>query len=124
MIMSMHANVLKKSFVFGDNIAVVNGSTTPHAKIHKRHVALSFHRVREAIASKIVSYHFIKGEINPADILSKHWGHSKIWPTLKPFLGWNFTPKNLLWHFKQSATFKLSVSQILVPSIISPLSFK
>ena len=48
----------------------------------------SFHRVREAIAAKIVSYHFIKGVINPADILSKHWGHAKIWPTLKPLLFW------------------------------------
>ena len=80
--------IRKKSFMFGDNATVVNGSTTPHAKIHKRHVALSFHRVREAIAAKIVSYYFIKGTLNPADILSKHWGHTKIWPTLKPLLFW------------------------------------
>ena len=74
--------------MFGDNDTVVSGSMTPHAKIHKRHVALSFHRVREAIAAKIVSYHFIKGVINPADTLSKHWCHSKVWPILKPLLFW------------------------------------
>ena len=35
--------IRKKSFMFGDNITVVNGSTTPHAKIHKRHVAKALH---------------------------------------------------------------------------------
>ena len=64
--------------MFGNDITVVSRSITSHAKIYKRHVALSFHRVREAIAAKIVSYYFIKGMLNPADILSKHWSHSKI----------------------------------------------
>ena len=67
---------------------MVNGSTIPHAKMRKRHVALSFHRVREAAAAKIASYHFIKGSENPADILSKHWGHSKVWLVLKAILFW------------------------------------
>ena len=61
---------------------------TPHGKIHKRHVALSFHRVREAIAAKIISYHFIDGKDNPADVLSKHWAHNDIWPLLKAILFW------------------------------------
>ena len=26
--------------------------------------------------------------LNPADILSKHWGYSQIWPTLRPVLFW------------------------------------
>ena len=67
--------VRQKSYMFGDNRSVVDSSMTPHAKIHKRHVALSFHRIREAIAANIVDYFFIPGEINPADILSKHWGY-------------------------------------------------
>ena len=41
--------------MFGDNESVVNSSSKPHAKLHKRHNALSFHRVREAIAAKLVS---------------------------------------------------------------------
>ena len=28
----------------------------------------------------------IDGKDNPADILSKHWGHSKVWPQLKQLL--------------------------------------
>ena len=78
----------KLSYMFGDNDSVVNSSMTPFGKIHKRHVALSFHRVREAIAAKIISYQFINGKINPADILSKHWAHHNVWPTLKPLLFW------------------------------------
>ena len=45
-----------------------------HAKLHKRHNALSFHCVREAIASGYVDFHFLSGDDNPANILSKNWG--------------------------------------------------
>ena len=76
------------SYMFGDNKSVVDSSTQINAKLHKRHTMLSFHRVREAIASKMVNFVFINGEINPADILSKHWGYAQIWPQLKPLLFW------------------------------------
>ena len=90
------APIKTKSFMFGDNKSVVDSSMTPHAKIHKRHVALSFHRVREAIVAKIVGYHFINGNINPADVLSKHWGHSQVWPILQPLLFWQGDAAKLL----------------------------
>ena len=61
---------------------------TVHAKLHKRHTMLSFHRVREAIASKMLHFVHLRGEENPADILSKHWDYASIWPTLKPLLFW------------------------------------
>ena len=76
------------SYMFGDNKSVVDSSMNLHGKIHKRHVALSFYRVRESIAAKIVSYHFIDGKDNPADILSKHWAHNDIWPLPKAILFW------------------------------------
>ena len=75
-----------KSYMFGDNESVVNSSTRPHAKLHKRHNALSFHRVREAVAAGIVVYTFIDGDRNPADILSKHWAYGKIWGRLRSLL--------------------------------------
>ena len=76
----------EKTFMFGDNKPVVDGSMTPHAQLHKRHTALAFHRVREAVASKIVNFVHIDSKINPADMLSKHWGYQKVWPMLKPLL--------------------------------------
>ena len=74
--------------MFGNNGIVVNSSMTPHGKTHKRHAALSFHRVREAIADKIIACHLINGKINPVDVLSKHWAHYSVWPTLKSLLFW------------------------------------
>jgi hypothetical protein len=75
-----------KSYLFGDNESVVNSATQPHAKLHKRHNALSFHRVREAIASGHYVFTHIPGENNPADILSKHWGYGQVWHMLKTLL--------------------------------------
>ena len=72
------APIRNKSFIFGDNNTAVNESMIPHAKTHKRHAALSFHRVREAATAKIILHHFIKGSANPSNILSKYWGHSKV----------------------------------------------
>jgi len=57
---------------------------------------LSYHRVREAIASKIAAFIYIPGEINPADILSKHWGYSQIWSVLKPILFWEGDTADLI----------------------------
>jgi hypothetical protein len=51
---------------------------------------LSFHHIREAIASGIVGFFYIPGDINPADILSKHWGYSQIRELLKSLLFWKW----------------------------------
>ena len=80
--------IRNQDYMFGDNKSVVDSSTIPHGKLSKRHNALSFHRVREAIASKIVNFIHIPGTTNPADILSKHWGYSQIWNVLKSILFW------------------------------------
>ena len=72
--------------MFGDNESVVNSSVTPHSKLHKRHTALSYHKTRDAIAAGWLRFHHIPGEINPADILSKHWDYATIWPILQPIL--------------------------------------
>ena len=74
--------------MFGDNEAVVNSSIKPFAKLHKRHNLLSFHRVREAIASGMIVFRHLSGKFNPSDTLSKHWSHKDVWTTLRPLLFW------------------------------------
>jgi hypothetical protein len=69
-----------QSYVFGDDKTFINASSTPHAKLHKRHNVLSFHCVQEAVASKYVTIFHLPGEYNPADILSKHWAYAFVWP--------------------------------------------
>jgi hypothetical protein len=56
-----------------------SSSIGPHAKLHKRHNALSFHHVREAVTSKYVMIFHLPGKYNPADILSKHWAYALVW---------------------------------------------
>ena len=77
-----------KSYMFGDNRSVVTSSTIPNSTISKRHHLASYHRVREAIAAKFISFHWKDGKSNPADILSKHWEFATVWPLLKPVLFW------------------------------------
>ena len=72
--------------VFGDNESVINSAAIPHSKMHKRWVALSYHRVRWAVAAGIINIYHIAGKKNPADILSKHWDLPSVWNTMKPIL--------------------------------------
>ena len=66
-----------KAYMFGDK-SVVTSSTVPHSLLSKRHNILSYHRVREAIAAKILVFHWCDSSQNKSDILSKHWEFSKV----------------------------------------------
>ena len=76
--------------MFGDNESVVNSASVPHSKLHKRHNALSYHKVREAIAAGVIQFHHIFGDTNPADILSKHWDMPSVWNTLRSLMFWRW----------------------------------
>jgi hypothetical protein len=81
--------------LFGDNQALVNNSAIPHLCLSKQHNALSYHRVREAIAAKVVNYYWVDGKNNPADIVSKHWAYPQIWHMLQPILFYSGDTGNL-----------------------------
>jgi hypothetical protein len=57
--------------MLGDNNAVVLNTTVPSSQLKKKHAACSYHRVREAIAAKIVRFCHINSEDNIADVLTK-----------------------------------------------------
>ena len=80
--------ILHQSFMFGDNKSVVTNSTLPHSTLAKRHHALNYHRVREAVASGFLRFHFVNGKENPADCLTKHNSHAVDWPHIQPLLFW------------------------------------
>jgi hypothetical protein len=82
--------------MFGDNSSVVTSGSIPHSPLRKRHHALAYHFTREAIASDVVDFQFIPSHHNPADILSKHWGYSQIWPMLQCILFWQGDTSMLL----------------------------
>jgi hypothetical protein len=94
--------ICSKSYLFRDNKYVVDSSMQVHAKLHKRHTILSFHRIREAVASGMIGFYFIPGELNPAKILSNHWRYSQIWATLKVELFWKGDMANVVdWNVQQ-----------------------
>ena len=84
-----------KTYMFGDNKSVVKNASVPHSELKKRHMALSYHKTREAIASGMVAFYHIPGKLNPADILSKHWGFVDVWPLLKAVLFWSGETENI-----------------------------
>ena len=78
--------IKSKSYMLGDNRSVVTSATLPHSTLSKRHNILAFHRVREAIAAKIIDFHWIQSEYNLSDMPSKHWEHIKILPMIQNLL--------------------------------------
>ena len=81
-----------KAYMFGDNQSVITSSTIPHSSLNKRHNALAYHRVREAIASNVMWFFHISGKENPSDVLTKFLGFCTFWPLIKPFLFWRGDP--------------------------------
>jgi len=63
--------------------------TLPHNRLHKRHLMLSYHYVRENVAAGVIRFAYILGEHNPADTLSKHWAYQAVWPLIRPILFWS-----------------------------------
>ena len=88
--------IIGSTYLFGDNNSVTQSCTLPYGKIRKLHVILSFHRVRESIAAKIIRFIHVYGKSNPADILSKAWGYQQVWDLLRPLLFWEGKTYDLL----------------------------
>jgi len=59
------------ALMLGDNNSVVLNCTMPSSVLKKKHNACAYHRVREAIAGKILKFTHIPSEMNYADILTK-----------------------------------------------------
>ena len=74
--------------MFGDNKSVVTSSTIPHSTLGKRWNALSYHRVREAIAGGWLRFEHIPGTENPADIFTKPLAWAQLKVFLEPLLMW------------------------------------
>ena len=59
------------SLLIGDNMSVILNTTLPSSMLKKKHNAIAYHRVREAIAAKIINFAHIDSKLNVADILTK-----------------------------------------------------
>ena len=59
------------SLLLGDNKSVVLNTTMPSSVLKKKHCAVSYHRIREAVAAGIIRFTHVKSEMNYADIFTK-----------------------------------------------------
>ena len=73
---SLIVPITRPSNLFGDNLGVIQNASNPDSDIKKKHVAISYHAVRESIAANILVPHWIKGKYNVSDTLTKQIGGS------------------------------------------------
>jgi hypothetical protein len=72
--------------VMRDNKSVVNNSTLPSSMLKKKHNAICYHRVREAVAAKVIRIAHIPTGQNLADMLTKPLGSCKLHEFCKKIL--------------------------------------
>jgi hypothetical protein len=60
--------------MLGDNMSFVFNATVPSSNLKKKHLACSYHCIREAIAGKFVKFGHVRYEHNLADIDTKPLG--------------------------------------------------
>jgi len=83
--------------MFGDNLSVVINTTVPSSQLKKKHNAIAYHRVREAIAGKIVRLAHIPSKDNVADLLTKPLANDLFQALMRKYLfrkppGWTEDP--------------------------------
>jgi hypothetical protein len=72
--------------MLGDIMSVVLSTTAPSIVLKKKHNAIAYHRVREAIAARIMRFAYIKSEENVSDVLTKALSNEKFHYLMKRWL--------------------------------------
>ena len=73
--------------ICGDNLGVIQSSTNYAAPLKKKHVSISFHRVREALASGIIEFVKVPSERNLSDLFTKSLPKTKFFQLMTQFMG-------------------------------------
>jgi hypothetical protein len=71
MLRSLGIKVTSPSSLSGDNAGVISNTTNPDATLKKKHIALSFHSVRENVSAGVICPRQVSSENNIADLLTK-----------------------------------------------------
>ena len=72
--------------MFGDNNSVILNTTIPSSQLKKKHNAIAYHRVREAIAGGIIQFYHIPSVSNFSDNLIKPLSTTVFHRLVKPLL--------------------------------------
>ena len=71
MLRSLGVPVTIPTKLFGDNMSVINNASIAESDLKKKHVAISYHLVREAVAAKIIRPIWCNTKENLADVCTK-----------------------------------------------------
>ena len=63
------------NYIWGNNKSMIDNSTIPKDRLHKRHNILLFHYVRSMISQGYINLQHLASEWNFADILTKNWSY-------------------------------------------------
>ena len=74
------------ALMLGDNKSVVLSTTMPSSMLNKKHNAIAYHRVREAIAAQILRFVHVPSQENDSDCLTKPLNATKHYGIVKPIL--------------------------------------
>ena len=77
MLRSLGVHIDGPALMLGDNMSVILNTTVPSSVLKKKHCAIIYHRVGEAIAGKILRFAKIPSSENLADVLTKPLGRQQ-----------------------------------------------
>ena len=63
--------VSKSTTLYGDNWGAIQSANIPDSELKKKHIAISYHFVREAIAARIINPIWLCSHENYSDICTK-----------------------------------------------------
>jgi hypothetical protein len=86
MLRSLGVQIDGPALMLGDNMSVILNTTVPSSVLKKKHCAINYHRVREAIAGKILRFAKIPSSENLADVLTKPLGRQQFHCLIRKYL--------------------------------------
>jgi len=82
----MGIKITQPTVLLMDNESMVKNCTLPSSTLKKKHNAIAYHKIREAVAAGIVKLAHVRSENNAADILTKALGPGPFYNLLKGIL--------------------------------------
>ena len=86
MLRSLGVELEGPTLMLGDNMSVVLNTSVPSSVLKKKHNAIAYHRVCEAIAAKVMKFAYVKSEENVSDILTKPLSNERFHHLAKKWL--------------------------------------
>ena len=74
------------AMLFGDNQSVIVNCSLSTSTLKKKHNAITYHWVREAVAVGVINLVYVASRDNVADIMTKPLGLQQHYPLMSRFL--------------------------------------